>query len=91
MAWCTTLSITTLGIKGLVATLSITIICHYAECHYAKCCASFMINVIMLSAIMLRVIMLIVVAPYGFANCFQTFHFLHLGHQEQYKVIASMA
>ncbi len=46
----------------------------------AKCCVSFMINIIMLSAIMLRVIMLFVVAPYGFANCFQTFHFLHLGN-----------
>jgi hypothetical protein len=42
------------------ATLSITMICHYADCNYAKCCVLF---IIMLSVIMQNVVMLSVVAP----------------------------
>jgi hypothetical protein len=38
----TALRIMTLNIKGLYVTLSITMLCHYAECRiffwYAKCC-----------------------------------------------------
>ncbi len=51
-------------------TLSITILCYYAECQYAECLILFtimlnvvMLNVVMLSVIMLSVIMTSVVAP----------------------------
>jgi hypothetical protein len=66
----TTLSITTISIKGLFETfsimaLSITMLCHHAECHYAQwhILFTFMLNVVMLIVVMLSVIMLRVVAP----------------------------
>ncbi len=52
-------------------TLSITMLCYYADCHYAECrCVEYRIlfiimpNVVMLSVIMLKVVMLCIVAPY---------------------------
>ncbi len=60
----------TLSIKVLYVTLSITMLCYYAERHYAECPISFtnmmnvvMLNVVMLNVVMLNVIMLHIVAP----------------------------
>jgi hypothetical protein len=71
----TTFSITTLSMKGLHVTLSISdtqqkitlsiiMLYHYAECRYAECHILFinMLNAIMLNVIMLNVVMLSVVA-----------------------------
>ncbi len=56
---------TTLSIKGVFATLSITMLYHYADCHYADCCILFivMLGAFMLSVVMLSVAMLSVVMP----------------------------
>jgi len=50
----------TFSIKGLYVTLSMTMLCRYADCHYADCRISF---IAMLTIILLSVIMLNIVAP----------------------------
>ncbi len=55
---CTTHCITTISIQIPLTTLSIKMLCHYAEC---RVLFTIMLNVIMLSAVMLSVVMLIVV------------------------------
>jgi hypothetical protein len=59
-----TFSLTTLIIKGLNVTLSITMVCLYAECQYAECRIVFIItlNVIMLIVVMMNVVMMNVLA-----------------------------
>ncbi len=64
----TTLSImtfvrTTLSIKGLLVTQSITTLCYYAERRYAEChiLLIVMVNVVLLNVIMLSVVMLNVI------------------------------
>ncbi len=63
----TTLSITTFRIRGFYVTLSITILCYYAECHILF---TIMLYVIMLSVIMPSVVILSVVVPIS-ADVFQ--------------------
>jgi hypothetical protein len=51
-------------------TLSITMLCHFAECHFAECRILLiaMPNVVMLSVVMLGVVMLSVVVPFATPN-----------------------
>ncbi len=60
----------TLSIKGLYVTLSIIMLCHYAECRVLYfitlnliMMSVVMLNVIILSVVMLNVIMWSVMAP----------------------------
>ncbi len=48
-----TFSTTTLGVKRLFVTLSIAMLCHYAECLHAECDAILIVilNVVMLSVV----------------------------------------
>jgi hypothetical protein len=88
-----TFSITTLSLKGLNATLSIAMLCHYAERHYAECRVSFTIimldvvklSVIMMSVIMLSVVRLTVMAP----SSIPPTHFLEDRERERKKNIWS--
>jgi hypothetical protein len=59
-----TFSITTLSMKGLFVTRSITALC--IKCHYAECRDLFvMLNAVMLSIVLLSVVLLSVVAPFS--------------------------
>jgi hypothetical protein len=44
-------------------TVSIVLLCHYADCRYAECCVLFivMMSVILLNVVMLNVVMLSVI------------------------------
>jgi len=59
-------SITTLSVKGLFATLSITNLCHYAECSYAECRVLFVVimSVVMLNVAILGIVILSVIVPF---------------------------
>ncbi len=66
----TTFSITTISIKGFHVTLSIIILCHYAECRvlFTIMMNAVMLSVVMLSVVMLSIVMLNVVAPSQMPN-----------------------
>ncbi len=59
-------SITTLSVKGLFATLSITNLCHYAEYSYAECRVLFVVIMsdVMLNVAILGFVILSVIVPF---------------------------
>jgi hypothetical protein len=83
-----TLSIITLNINGLFATLSLNDKRHYAECHYAECCILFIavLNVVMLNVVVLSVMAPLYYIGYTYTENIERTYLFHILHTQIYQI-----